>query len=266
MMPYIYVLHFHTRLAHAEHYVGSTQNLKARLAAHAEGHGSRLTRELHRRGTAWTLSALYETSKRNQLRIERTLKQQKNGPRYCTLCNPDIHPLPGTTQYPIDHVPFPTDSREIEGVTPTIRLDTHRAINHCDTLFHELTRTEKQLGHLTHQAYVTHCKQGNVQIAYDCNGDKPVGYLIATINRKANHLTICQTAVVDEYRLYGIGKALVREAQWRHPLASVSCKVRSDLQANHFWKAIGFMHVRTTTHPTSKSQLNNYTHSPIIES
>ncbi len=77
----VYLLHFNTRLAHAGHYMGSTDSLKRRLAEHRSGNGSRLMQVIGQLGIEWQLAKTWPGGRRE----ERQLKRQKHGPRLCRL-------------------------------------------------------------------------------------------------------------------------------------------------------------------------------------
>lgn len=105
-MPWIYLLHLDKPLHHARHYAGCTTDLTQRLITHATGHGSHLTRHLYLIGIGWTLGGIYQAKEGCNLRaIERILKDQKHGPRYCTLCTGRPQTLPGTTIIPVAFAP-----------------------------------------------------------------------------------------------------------------------------------------------------------------
>jgi len=79
----VYLLHFATKLAHAQHYLGSTDNLAARLACHRSGHGARLMQVITEQGIPWQLARTWPGG-RNQ---ERELKRYKASTRLCPICN-----------------------------------------------------------------------------------------------------------------------------------------------------------------------------------
>jgi predicted GIY-YIG superfamily endonuclease len=78
----IYLLHFHSPLKHARHYLGSTDNLDERLAAHRKGQGARLMEVIAAAGIEFTLARTWEGGRTE----ERKLKRRKEGPRLCPLC------------------------------------------------------------------------------------------------------------------------------------------------------------------------------------
>lgn len=78
----VYLIHFNEPLAHAQHYMGWTTNLKARLAAHAKGNGARLMEVISQKGITWRLARTW----RGGRDLERRLKAQHHGPRLCPIC------------------------------------------------------------------------------------------------------------------------------------------------------------------------------------
>lgn len=117
----LYLLHFDTPHHHAEHYLGSTNNLRRRLTQHATGRGAKLTAALHNQNEHWKLAALYipkshETRSRKQL--ERRAKRRHNSRAYCPICYPQTFQAPsGTIHYPTEEITFPTTSMEITECT-----------------------------------------------------------------------------------------------------------------------------------------------------
>ena len=83
---YVYVLHFDTPLHHAQHYIGSTTNLKERLIRHAKGQGARLTQVLVANGKGWKVGGLFQVEVGEERAAEREAKKSHNGGRYCSLC------------------------------------------------------------------------------------------------------------------------------------------------------------------------------------
>jgi predicted GIY-YIG superfamily endonuclease len=94
----VYLLHFDKPYKHARHYVGWTQDLDARLAKHARGHGARLLEVVRDAGIVWTLARTWPGT-RNR---ERQIKRQGGAARRCPLCGI----TPRTTQrvMPIDRL------------------------------------------------------------------------------------------------------------------------------------------------------------------
>jgi len=82
-----YLLHFSEPYKHAKHYLGTAEDLAARLAQHRAGHAARLTQVVVQAGIQLALVRTWPGGRTQ----ERQLKRQKNGPRLCPVC----HPTPG---------------------------------------------------------------------------------------------------------------------------------------------------------------------------
>ena len=76
------LLHFHVPYKHARHYLGSTDDLSARLNQHAAGSGARLMEVVATAGINWTCSRTWSGDRRT----ERMLKQRKDACALCPLC------------------------------------------------------------------------------------------------------------------------------------------------------------------------------------
>ncbi len=84
-MSTIYLIHFEPPYKHARHYIGETENgVEQRLAEHRAGHGARLTQVAVGAGCQLLLVRTWQGGRTQ----ERRLKNQKNTPRLCPLCNP----------------------------------------------------------------------------------------------------------------------------------------------------------------------------------
>lgn len=82
----VYLLHFESKLAHAQHYIGFTeseQTLPARLDHHRAGSGARLMRAVTEAGIPWSLARVWPAGSRS---FERQLKNRKNTPVLCPTC------------------------------------------------------------------------------------------------------------------------------------------------------------------------------------
>ncbi|MDP9403828.1 MAG: endonuclease [Actinomycetota bacterium] len=84
----VYLLHFERRYRHAGHYVGSTSDLDARLAAHRAGRGARLVEVIVAAGIDFTLARTWPGGRQ----LERRIKRQKASPRLCPLCREAARP------------------------------------------------------------------------------------------------------------------------------------------------------------------------------
>ncbi len=88
----VYLIHFSTPIHHAKHYIGFCEDtrLDARLREHDAGRGARLTQVARERGRELVLARVW---KRKGRKFERALKNRKNAPRYCPLCNPALYDM-----------------------------------------------------------------------------------------------------------------------------------------------------------------------------
>lgn len=78
----VYLLHFERPYKHARHYRGYTDDLTARLAAHANGSGARLMAVIHAAGIGFTLARTWPGTRTR----ERQLKNQGGAARMCPIC------------------------------------------------------------------------------------------------------------------------------------------------------------------------------------
>ena len=264
-MPYIYILHFHEKIAHAAHYTGSTTGLKARLTAHANGAGARLTRELHDRGIDWTLGGLMTVNQTNLRKLERKLKNIAHADRYCELCTRVPSHLPGTTPYSIHAVPFAANSWSLKTDSKLPKDLIMRLTNENDNAalmeqIKYLMRSDKDaLGFIPaggQQGLNTLVANGRIAIVQ--TGQELLGYAAYTVNPAREITTIHQCVVKDSARLLGLGKSLVAMVRREWPETNILAKVREDLAANHFWQAIGFAHLLSKPHETSGNLINHY--------
>ena len=88
-MGTVYLIHFNQPIGNpdnprgqAQHYLGYTDDLESRLAAHRAGNGARLMEVLRERGIEWELVRTWEGGRD----LERKLKNQHNSPRFCPIC------------------------------------------------------------------------------------------------------------------------------------------------------------------------------------
>ena len=96
-MGVIYLLHFERSYHHARHYLGYTDDLDARVAAHRAGHGSPLVAAAVRDGIDFCVAATWPGDRRE----ERRLHRYRNSPRrLCPICratpDPDASATPST--------------------------------------------------------------------------------------------------------------------------------------------------------------------------
>lgn len=85
----VYLLHFDRPYKHAKHYLGfvaSPELLDKRMEKHKGGTGAKLMDVITKAGIGFSIARLWPDGDRN---FERQLKNQKNTPRLCTICNPN---------------------------------------------------------------------------------------------------------------------------------------------------------------------------------
>lgn len=89
----VYLIHIHPAIAHAKHYLGycADARLDTRLTEHETGRGARLTQVAHEKGRELILTRVWKGKGR---RFERNLKNRKNAPMLCPLCNPKLYDMP----------------------------------------------------------------------------------------------------------------------------------------------------------------------------
>lgn len=80
----VYLIHFATPYGHARHYLGWADDLAARIAQHADGHGSRLMSVVNAAGIAWDVARTWTGVDRY---VERQLKNRGGAARLCPICN-----------------------------------------------------------------------------------------------------------------------------------------------------------------------------------
>lgn len=81
----MYLIHFARPLAHAQHYVGSAEHLKARLVEHRAGRGARLLQVIQDLGIEWQVVRQWPLGGRS---LEKRIKAAGHSPRLCPVCNP----------------------------------------------------------------------------------------------------------------------------------------------------------------------------------
>ena len=82
--PTVYLIHFLKPYKHARHYLGYSTNLDKRIADHLCGMGARLLEVVTDAGIEWRLVRTWPGDRE----LERKLKNRKDAPRLCPICNP----------------------------------------------------------------------------------------------------------------------------------------------------------------------------------
>lgn len=78
----VYLLHFDEPYRHARHYLGSADDLAARLKRHRAGAGARLIEVVTKSGIGFALARTWPGGREE----ERRLKARHNAPRLCPIC------------------------------------------------------------------------------------------------------------------------------------------------------------------------------------
>lgn len=268
-MAFIYLLHVDSPLSHAEHYAGSTEHLKDRLTRHANGQGARITRAFADTNRNWRLAALGVCAKGAMKRVERSLKDTNNLPRYCPICNPQAGKIPGTTPYDVSLLRFAATAEVLgeKQETPKISLRLTQASEPPTTmaLIKKLMRSDKDsLGFIPAggaQGLQVLFTSGRIAIAKLDQED--VGYANFTLTNDRTRLNIHQCCVADAARNLQVGRSLVEFIARSHPFADTWAKVRADLPACVFWNNLGFEVQRSEKHPTSGSTIHHF-HRPAV--
>lgn len=265
MQGYIYLLHFDDPLHHAQHYLGCTTCLSGRLEAHALGSGSRLCRALMNMGLHWKLSALGICSAAQMRRVERSIKNAHNLPRYCPICTPDTtSALPACRMIDLSLVNCPKNSQELRKtaapVTRSYRVTTpDESLAIRSFILNISVEHKAALGFIPaggEEGLTTLERNGQIILAF--RNETPVGLCAFTINHTSNQIRIQQCAVRSAVQRDGHGTGMVEFLALTYPNHDLLCKVRDDLPANDFWKSIGFEPTGQVIHPTSGSTLNSY--------
>jgi predicted GIY-YIG superfamily endonuclease len=83
----VYLLHFSPAYRHARHYVGYAEDIIKRVDEHRAGSGSRLTQVALQAGSQLQLVRIWQDADRA---TERRIKNWKNSPKLCPICNGTI--------------------------------------------------------------------------------------------------------------------------------------------------------------------------------
>jgi GNAT superfamily N-acetyltransferase len=112
------------------------------------------------------------------------------------------------------------------------------------------------LGFFPEAVYRQFAAQGKLLVAVE--GNKYAGHLL--FGAVAPHARVLQTHVRRQCRGRGIGRKLIEELvgnaeQWNY--LSLTARVASDLEANNFYRSVGFKTVRTTPGGATRKRLIN---------
>lgn len=266
---YVYVLHFEQPLAHAQHYVGCTRDIRQRLITHAQGRGSNLVRAAMAEGIEWRLGALGRTTIAGLYRIERQVKNWHGSRAFCSCCcGEEAKALPGCQGLPLDDIPYPIQSAALAKMSPARPRMTYRFTTDAESLalcesVRDLMQGDKHcLGFIPAGGaggMTLNIAIGRVAVC-ECDGQL-VGYCY--FSESEEELKVQQIVVADSQRGCGIGRELVNMVRRKSPEKLTTCRVRWDLTANEFWEKCGFRRIATDTHETSGAQLNVFAADPV---
>ena len=89
-MTGVYLLHFEQPISDqhtTQHYMGWATDIESRISQHEKGLGARLTEVAKERGIKFVVARIWKHACRD---TERRLKNRKEGPRLCPICNPKL--------------------------------------------------------------------------------------------------------------------------------------------------------------------------------
>ena len=126
----VYLLHFDRPYVSANgkgtaaHYLGTTNNLKRRLAEHAAGRGARLLAVVRAEGIGWELARLWPGGRAR----EKQLKRQGSRARLCPLCGVTPRALPRNRDGSVSRS-LTTDAQKLAaGLMTAAQLAEHTAL------------------------------------------------------------------------------------------------------------------------------------------
>lgn len=81
----VYLIHFEKPYYRAQHYIGYTKDINARLIIHWKGNGSPLLKAVKKAGIKYSVVRMWGDADGN---FERKLKKRKKARELCPICNP----------------------------------------------------------------------------------------------------------------------------------------------------------------------------------
>lgn len=81
----VYLVHLDSPLGHNRHYMGFSTNVEQRIKRHQQGRGSKLLRAAKNHGIGFRVVRVWENV---TPAFERKLKNRKESPTFCPICNP----------------------------------------------------------------------------------------------------------------------------------------------------------------------------------
>jgi predicted GIY-YIG superfamily endonuclease len=117
----VYLLHFSSPLGEpgnprgqAQHYIGSTSNLKQRMAEHSAGDGAAIMRACKERGIDFTLARTWPGGRQE----ERQLKNRHKARQLCPICEALGRPESGANS--ADHTNTHADTETARCARPSV--------------------------------------------------------------------------------------------------------------------------------------------------
>ncbi len=95
----VYLIHFNTKLEHAQHYIGYSNDIFTRYMQHGTRQGANILYVARQRGITWRLVRTWPRATRT---IERKLKNRHNHKHLCPICTPRIQTDPNTGASPME--------------------------------------------------------------------------------------------------------------------------------------------------------------------
>lgn len=79
----VYLIHFDTPYRHAQHYIGYSGDVTARIEEHGRGQGARLMQVIVEAGITFRVAKIWRGKSR---KFERQLKNRKGAGKFCPIC------------------------------------------------------------------------------------------------------------------------------------------------------------------------------------
>jgi predicted GIY-YIG superfamily endonuclease len=86
-LAHVYLIHFEEKYHHAGHYLGYSKHLWFRIITHRANNGAKLLKAINEAGIEWSVVRTWSVKSQE---LERQLKNLKNSPKLCPICNPEL--------------------------------------------------------------------------------------------------------------------------------------------------------------------------------
>jgi len=278
MKAYLYVLHFDTKLHHAQHYIGATTMPLSRLITHAHGRGAAIVKAQMRAGATWRLGGLFGC-RGDMYSAEKKMKATKNGRLHCSLCEQadrgHAKPPEGCWTIDLSLFEWPQDSTTLRGMidpetSPQLRLATVREQPWVFQALREMMQVNRYaLGWIPcggDGGLIEYAQIGNLLLAQRREqfiGSYDLWGYTAIATKEAEWVKVQQCVIADGARFRGMGRAMIEKVRTMHPKRPVVARVKQELDANDFWRQIGFELRGSETHITSGQPANFWWREPL---